>query len=68
MASRACTIYAVLSLSLLVAVASAGLYPAVANKPAFVAIGDGLTESAFSTENNGWGLQMQMKYTRKARL
>ena len=46
--------------------ASGGGYPAVANRPAFVAVGDGLTESAFSNEHNGWGLLMQMKYTRKA--
>jgi isoamyl acetate esterase len=32
-----------------------------------VAVGDGLTESAFSTENGpGWGLLLQMKYVRKA--
>lgn len=47
--------------------ASGGGYPAVANRPSFVAVGDGLTESAFSNEHNGWGLLMQMKYTRKVR-
>lgn len=54
------------AMCLLAAGVSAGNYPAVANKPAFVAVGDGLTEAAFSNENNGWGLLMQMKYTRKA--
>jgi hypothetical protein len=44
---------------------SAGPYPAVANRPSFVAVGDGLTESAFSSEHMGWGLLLQQKYVRK---
>jgi hypothetical protein len=44
---------------------SAGPYPAIANRPSFVAVGDGLTESAFSSEHMGWGLLLQQKYVRK---
>jgi hypothetical protein len=30
-------------------------------------VGDGLTESAFSSEHMGWGLLLQQKYVRKVR-
>jgi hypothetical protein len=46
-------------------VSLAGPYPAIANRPSFVAVGDGLTESAFSSEHMGWGLLLQQKYVRK---
>ncbi|WIA29823.1 hypothetical protein OEZ86_012294 [Tetradesmus obliquus] len=58
-----CALCAVL---LLATHATAGPYPAVANRPSFVAVGDGLTESAFSSEHMGWGLLLQQKYVRKA--
>lgn len=39
----------------------------VADKPSIIAVGDGLTESAFSSAQMGWGLLMQEKYVRKVR-
>jgi hypothetical protein len=53
-----------LVLLMVVEQASAALYT-VADKPSIIAVGDGLTESAFSSVNNGWGLLMQQKYIRK---
>jgi len=44
-----------LALLLVVEKASGAPY-AVADKPSIIAVGDGLTESAFSSVNNGWGL------------
>lgn len=40
--------------------------PTQAAKPTFIAVGDGLTEGAFSRKHNGWGLLMQERYVRKA--
>ncbi|KAF8073249.1 PLP3B [Scenedesmus sp. PABB004] len=53
-------------LVLLAGQGAAAPYPAVANRPSFIAVGDGLTESAFSPDNKGWGLTLQGRYTRKA--
>jgi len=39
--------------------------PTQAAKPTFIAVGDGLTEGAFSRKHNGWGLLMQERYVRK---
>jgi lysophospholipase L1-like esterase len=42
--------------------------PTQASKPTIIAIGDGLTEGAFSRKHDGWGLLMQERYVRKVGL
>lgn len=39
--------------------------PVQAAKPSIIAVGDGLTEAAFSQQHGGWGLLMQEHYVRK---
>lgn len=61
---RAAAVAALLALASLQAAAAP---EPVADKPSIIAVGDGLTESAFSSANMGWGLLMQEKYVRKVR-
>eukprot|EP00879_Flechtneria_rotunda_P032377 GHRR01035574.1.p1 GENE.GHRR01035574.1~~GHRR01035574.1.p1 ORF type:complete len:122 (+),score=29.63 GHRR01035574.1:463-828(+) len=63
-AMRQALLASTLSLLLAAPYAKASPYPAVANRPSVIAVGDGLTEAAFTC--GGWGLLMQNRYTRKA--
>jgi hypothetical protein len=49
------------------AAAAAADLPTQAAKPSIIAVGDGLTESAFKREHDGWGLQLQERFVRKVR-
>lgn len=45
--------------------AHAAELPTQAVKPCIIAVGDGLTEGAFSRKHDGWGLLLQERYVRK---